>query len=63
MNEVWRARSGIVARGCAWSSPVLAARIWPPMLGSGLRSHVVLDDVNSRPASGKALVTERHDGP
>jgi hypothetical protein len=34
MNEVWRARSGIVARGRAWSSPVPATRIRPLIRGS-----------------------------
>ena len=36
MNEVWRARSGIVARWVrAWSSPARTARIWLLVRGSG----------------------------
>jgi len=35
MNEVWHARSGIVALGRARSSPVSAGRAWPPARDSG----------------------------
>ena len=44
MNDVWRARSGIVARGCAWMR--LGARGWR-VGGSGtLRLHGLDQDRN-----------------